>query len=62
MEENIYICPDCGTPLEFAWEREDGTKIYYCPEGDEHYRFVREDGYLYAICLWNGAKTCMGIA
>lgn len=56
MKENIYICPDGGTPLEFAYEREDGTKVYYCPEGDEHYYFKVEDGYLYAVCTWNGAK------
>ena len=61
MENELY-CPDCGHPLEFAYEREDGTKVSYCPQGDEHYYFKVEDGYRYAVCTWNGAKTCMGVA
>ena len=60
--ENKMICPDCGTPLEFSYEREDGTKVYRCPLGDENYIFVEENGYLYAVCLFNGRKTCMGLA
>lgn len=62
MKENTYICPDCGTPLERDYVREDGTQIWRCPEGDEEYYFTEENGYLYAVCLWDGAKTCMGVA
>lgn len=59
--ETMY-CPECGCPLEFAYEREDGTKIYYCPEGDEEYYFTEENGYLYAVCLWDLKKFCVGTA
>ena len=62
MEENIYICPDCGTPLVKDYVREDGTQVWYCPEGDEEYYFITEGGYIYAVCLWDGQRTCMGVA
>jgi len=60
MKERKFYCPECGTELEYAYNREDGTPVYYCPEGDEHYYFQEQNGYLYAVCLWDGGKVCMG--
>lgn len=62
MREDQLYCPECGTPLEYAYDREDGTKVYYCPEGGEHYYLKERNGYLYAVCLWDGKTFCMGVA
>ena len=63
MIENKLVCPDCGCALDFSYEREDGTKVYYCPDGDEEYIFVKGKGneYVYCECLWDGKKTCVGV-
>ena len=62
MEENIYVCPDCGEPLVKDYVREDGIQVWYCPMGDEEYYFDIDNGFLYAVCLWDGQRTCMGLA
>ncbi len=62
MRKDHLICPECGTPLEYAYDREDGTKVYYCPKGDEYYYLKESNGYLYAVCLWDGKSFCMGVA
>lgn len=61
-KERKEFCPECGNPLTFAYERENGEKIYYCKEGDEHYKFENKGEYRYAECLSNGQRFCVGIA
>ena len=55
-------CPECGTPLEFAYEKENGEKVYYCPEGNEYYTFSNKGEYEYATCLFDGRRFCTGTA
>ena len=62
MAKNIFVCPECGALLEYAYDLEDGTQVYYCPEGDEEYAFYTQGEYRYARCLWDGKTFCVGVA
>ena len=55
-------CPDCGEPLELSYIDEKGREVYYCPKGDEEYYFEEDNGYLYAVCVWDKCRTCLGVA
>jgi len=59
---NQRVCPECGTPLQYAYQRDNGEVVYYCPEGDEHYVFKNKGGYEYAVCLYDGKEICVGVA
>ena len=56
------FCPECCEPLEFSYQREDGTEVYYCPNGDEEYYFEVDNGFEYAVCLSDGRRICLGLA
>lgn len=62
MGENIYVCPVCGCPLDKDYTMEDGTQVWCCPMGDEEYYFDIDNGFLYAVCLRDGERVCMGLA
>ena len=62
MAENKHVCPDCGEPLVKDYINGEGEQVWYCPNGDEEYVFRKEGEYVYAVCLYDGKKTCVGVS
>ena len=60
--EEIKSCPECGCPLIIDYERGNGQRVYYCPNGREQYIFEKKHGYEYAVCLYTGQRFLVGAA
>ena len=54
--DNQFYCPKHKVPLEYAYNK-DGHKVYYCPDGDEHYYFQEQNGCYYPVCVWDGGEV-----